>query len=103
MKLKYWPVKWPKHGPTRYPDANPDTVYEKVDDNSLTRDGILLEFPAEGVTWDSEQLRTQTQGFIMGAERVEGELHITAKLFYTGVKPRIADGEYHELEGQGDN
>jgi hypothetical protein len=39
----------------------------------------------------------------MGAERVEGELHITAKLFYTGVKPRIADGEYHDLEAQGDN
>ncbi len=82
MKLKYGPRLWNPNAAHHFPGANPDTVIEVIDENTLRVDGELYEFPADGVTCDD--IREQTGGVIEEAHRdADGVLCVTVRRFFS--------------------
>jgi len=39
-----------------------------------------------------------TNGRILEAHRIDGDLHLTVRIFYTGGMPPNCDAQYHEVQ-----
>ena len=88
MKIKYSPVH----------TDNQNTVIEYVDENTIKIDGEVYEFDKESVVW--EDITTQTDYLILDAKRVDGELWLTIRRYYTDIRrPDWDTGDYHDIKG----
>jgi hypothetical protein len=88
MKLKYSPV----HINTQ------ETYIEYIDANTISIDGKTYEFDLDTVIWDD--VSTQTNGVILEAKRVDGELWLIVRRYYTDLKwPDWDTGDYHDIKG----
>jgi len=88
MKIKYSPVH----------TDNKNTIIEYVDENTIMIDGEKYEFDPESVDWDN--IATQTDYLIMDAKRIDGELWLTIRRYYTDIRrPDWDTGGYHDIEG----
>ena len=87
MKIKYSPVHTDK-----------DTIIEYVDENTIMIDGEIYEFDKESIVWDD--IATQTGYLILEAKRIDGELWLTVRRYYTDIRrPEWDTGDYHDIEG----
>jgi hypothetical protein len=60
-------------------------------------DGETYEFDSESVVW--EDIATQTNGVILDAKRVDGELWLTVRRYYTTLqRPDWDTGDYHDIK-----
>ncbi len=88
MKLKYSPVH----------TDNQNTVIEYVDENTIKIDGEVYEFDKESVVWDD--IDVQTGYLILEAKRIDGELWLTVRRYYTDIRrPDWDTGDYHDIKG----
>jgi hypothetical protein len=88
MKIKYSPVH----------TDNQNTVIEYVDENTIKIDGEVYEFDPESVVW--EDITTQTEYLILEAKRIDGELWLTVRRYYTDIRhPDWDTGDYHDIKG----
>jgi hypothetical protein len=88
MKIKYSPV---------CTNTN-DTVIEYIDENTVLVDGITYEFDLDTVIWDD--VLAQTDGVILDVKRVDGELCLTIRRYYTDIiSPDWDTGDYHDIKG----
>lgn len=83
MKIKYSPIK-----------SNRDTEIEVIE-NGVRIDGEAHEFPEEIIEFPD--MAEKSEGAILEAKRVDGELHLTVLRRYTGGRPAWDTGEYHEI------
>jgi hypothetical protein len=96
MKLKYSPCKWNPYAASQYADyTKSDTVITVMDDNALNIDGDTFEFDPMDVEWPT--ISTDTNGVILEAHRVDGELYVTVRRFYTGSCSDWDTRDYHEV------
>lgn len=95
MKIKYSPIKWNEYANI---EAQPDTMIEFIDQNTITVDGQLYEFDNDSIVWPD--IYEQTNGVITEARRDEtGELYLTVRRFYTHQCIEWDTGDYHEING----
>jgi hypothetical protein len=88
MKLKYSPV---------YNDSQ-NTTIRYFDENTTLVDGKTYEFDLDTVIWDD--VSAQTDGVILEAKRVDGELWLVVRRYYTDLKwPDWDTGDYHDIKG----
>jgi len=87
MKLKYSPCK-----------TDHDSRIVVVSVESVTVDGSLWEFDGNDAVWEPSKLVEATDGAILEAHRVDGELYITVRRFYSSSCSEWDDGEYHAVE-----
>jgi hypothetical protein len=88
MKLKYSPI---------YND-NQNTIIEYIDENTILVDGETYEFDLDTVIWDD--ISAQTNGVILEVKRVDGELCLTVRRYYTDIiSPDWDTGDYHDIKG----
>ena len=88
MKIKYSPVH----------TDNQNTVIEYVDENTIMIDGEIYELDKESVIW--EDITTQTDYRILEAKRIDGELWLTVRRYYTDIRrPDWDTGDYHGIKG----
>jgi ribulose kinase len=88
MKIKYSPVC----------TDNQTTIIEYIDENSILVDGKTYEFDSDTIIWDD--VSAQTEGTILDAKRVDGELWLTVRRYYTGIiSPDWDTGDYHDIKG----
>jgi hypothetical protein len=88
MKIKYSPVH----------TDNKTTVIEYVDENTIKIDGEVYEFDKESIVWDD--ITEQTDYLILDAKRVDGELWLTIRRYYTDIRrPDWDTGDYHDIKG----
>ena len=88
MKIKYSPVH----------TDNQNTVIEYVDENTIKIDGEVYEFDSESVVW--EDIAEQTAYRILEAKRIDGELWLTIRRYYTDIhRPDWDTGDYHDIKG----
>lgn len=92
MKIKYSPIKWNEYSGI---EALPDTEIIPVDENSISVDGELYEFNPADVEWPD--ISTQTGGVIIEAIRIDGELYLVVRRFYTRFCHSWDTGDYHEI------
>jgi len=92
MKLKYSPIRWNENAGIQ---GLPDTEIVPVDVNSIRIDGKLYEFDPLDVEWSD--ITKQTDGNILEANRVDGELRLVVRRFYTRFCQQWDTGEYHEI------
>lgn len=96
MKIKYSPCLWNDNAKSNSPDwTKPDTEIKVVDKDSLFIDGQLCEFPLEIVQFD--KVAEESGGLILEAKRVDGELYLTIRRFYTGSCSEWDSGAFHEV------
>jgi dsRNA-specific ribonuclease len=78
-----------------------DTKIKVVNDNTFEYDGQQVEFPSEEMSWP--EIFFNTHGKIHKAYRDEnGKIHLTVRVLYTKLCPKIADLQEHEIqEGEG--
>jgi hypothetical protein len=81
MKIKYSPCR-----------ANTETIIEKIDENTVRIDGEDYSFDAESILWDT--ITADTNYLIIDAHRIDGELWLTIRRFYTGACDWDT-GDYH--------
>jgi hypothetical protein len=88
MKLKYSPVY----------NNNQNTIIEYTDENTVLVDGKTYEFGLDTVIWDD--VSAQTDGVILEVKRVDGELWLTVRRYYTDlIRPDWDTGDYHDIKG----
>lgn len=88
MKIKYSPCK----------TDDKDTKINIIDENILEIDGEVYEFDKESVVWDD--ITEQTDYLILDAKRVDGELWLTIRRYYTDIRrPEWDTGDYHDIKG----
>jgi len=88
MKIKYSPVH----------TDNQETVIEYIDENTIKIDGKPYEFDLYTVIWDD--VSAQTDYLILEAKRVNGELWLTIRRYYTDIqRPEWDTGDYHDIKG----
>jgi len=105
MKIKYSPCNWNPYAASQFDiSTKPDTDIIVTGDNSLIIDGNEYDFDEATVEWPQKDymkpdsppgLTELTNGRIQEAHRVDGELYVTIRTFYTGSPPPLADNEYH--------
>jgi hypothetical protein len=97
MKLKYSPVMYNEHSPACVGYLS-DTIIKYIDENTILVDGQTYEFDLGTVIWDA--VSAQTDGVILDAKRVGGELWLTVRRYYTDiVRPDWDTGDYHDIKG----
>jgi hypothetical protein len=75
-----------------------DTTIEYIDENTILVDGKEYEFDLDTVIWDN--VAAQTNGVILDARRVDGELWLVVRRYYTGIiSPDWDTGGYHDIKG----
>jgi hypothetical protein len=75
-----------------------DTTIEYIDENTILVDGKTYEFYLDTVIWDD--VSVQTDGIILEARRVDGELWLTIRRYYTDLeRPEWDTGDYHDIKG----
>ena len=88
MHIKYSPVN----------TEDKDTVVEYIDENTIKIDDEMYEFSLADVVWT--EVDEQTGYAILEAKRVDGELFLTVRRYYTDIKRPIWDtGDYHDITG----
>ena len=88
MKIKYSPVH----------TDNQNTAIEYIDENTIMIDGEMYEFDSESVVW--EDIAEQTAYRILEAKRIDGELWLTIRRYYTDIRrPDWDTGDYHDIKG----
>jgi hypothetical protein len=88
MKIKYSPVHTDRQ----------NTIIKYIDGNTIMIDGKTYEFDLESVAW--EDIAEQTDYLILDAKRLNGELWITIRRYYTDIRrPDWDTGDYHDIKG----
>jgi hypothetical protein len=96
MKLRYSPVTYNDHSPACAGYLS-DTTIECIDENTILVDGKTYEFGLGTVIWDD--VSAQTDGAILEAKRVDGELWLTVRRYYTDLeRPEWDTGDYHDIK-----
>jgi len=85
MKIKYSPIK----------SDNIDTIIEPVDENTVKIDEEQYEFDPNSVVWPS--IQEQTKGAINSAYRVDNELYLEIRRYYTYSCSLWDTGDYHDI------
>jgi len=83
MKIKYSPIK-----------SNRDTEITPIE-NGVMIDGEEHVFPKELVEYTD--VAEKSEGVILEAKRIDGELYLTVLRRYTGGRPAWDTGGYHEI------
>jgi len=108
MKIKYSPCKWNPYAASQFDISTKcDTDIIITGDNSLIIDGNEYDFDESTVEWPQKDymkpdsppgLMDLTNGRILEAHRIDGDLHLTVRIFYTGGMPPNCDAQYHEVQ-----
>jgi len=85
MKIKYSPIK----------SDNVDTVIEPIDENTVKINGEQYEFDIDSVVWPD--IYQQSGETINSAYRVNGELYLEIRRYYTYSCSLWDTGEYHDI------
>ncbi len=85
MKIKYSPIK----------SDNVDTVIEPIDENTVKIDDEQYEFDFDSVLWPD--IQEQTKGAINSAYRVDNELYLEIRRYYTYSCSLWDTGDYHDI------
>ena len=85
MKIKYSPIK----------SDNVDTVIEPIDENTVKIDDEQCEFDFDSVLWPD--IQEQTKGAINSAYRVDNELYLEIRRYYTYSCSLWDTGDYHDI------
>lgn len=84
MNLKYSPCK-----------SSHDTQIKVTAENTITIDGEEYEFD-DSVIWPD--IAEQTDGRVLEAHRIDGQLYITVRRFYTQSCSSWDTAEFHEVK-----
>jgi hypothetical protein len=88
MKVKYRPL----------PTNTQETAIKYIDENTILVDEKTYKFDLDAVIWDD--VSAQTNGDILDARRVDGELWLTIRRYYTDlIWPDWDTGDYHDIKG----
>jgi len=108
MFIKYSPCKWNPYAASQFDlSTKPDTDIIITGDSSLIIDGNEYDFDEATVEWPQKDymkpdsplgLMELTGGRILEAHRIDGGLHLTVRIFYTGGMPPNCDAQYHEVQ-----
>lgn len=85
MKIKYSPIK----------SDNVDTVIEPIDENTVKIDDEQYEFDFDSVL--CPDIQEQTKGAINSAYRVDNELYLEIRRYYTYSCSLWDTGDYHDI------
>jgi len=107
MFIKYSPCNWNPYAASQFDISTKcDTDIIITGDSSLIIDGNEYDFDEATVEWPQKDymkpdsppgLMELTGGRIQEAHRIDGDLHLTVRIFYTGGMPPNCGLQYHEV------
>jgi hypothetical protein len=75
-----------------------NTTIEYIDENTILVDEKTYKFDLDTVIWDD--ISVQTDDAVLEAKRVDGELYLTIRRYYTDlIRPDWDTGDYHDIKG----